>query len=327
MRAGVSTATVSYILSGRRDRANPVSDATRRRVLQAARDLGYRRNHAARSLRRRRTDVVCVIHRPPSSPWLDRLTAQLSEAAQRHGYSVITMPVEPGEPARHAVRLLSEQYVDGAIITPGCGLPHDELVILARHGLALVTYDDDAPPDGLDVVRQSRAPACDAAVEHLVQRGHRRIAYLGHGDPAGPPDADVTSLSYRRVLAAHGIPVDESLMLAAADQRTAAHRATVALLRRGDRPTAVFAATDRAGIAALWAARQLGVEVPDGLAVAGVGNTDEAAAISPALTSVGIPGFDFAAPVDRLFQRLAAPRRLPGAELPQPWRLFAREST
>ena len=326
LRAGVSTATVSYILSGRRGRANPVAEETRQRVLDAARDLGYQRNHAARSLRRRRTDFVCVVHPTPSNPWVERLTEQLHVTAVQHGYGVITMPVGPGDRVNSVLRMLREQYVDGAVLAPGHALPGAELSRLAAHGQGLVVFDDLVVPDGFDVVRQLQAPACYRAVEHLIRSGHRQIAYFGHGDPSGPPDDDIKYASYREALADHGIPVDESLVVAAADHRTAAHLATVDLLRRADPPTAVFSASDRGGIAAIGAVRQLDLSVPEDLAVIGIGNTDEGEVIAPTLTSVGIPTFDFTVVVERLFERVITRAPLPGIELSEPWELIIRRS-
>jgi DNA-binding LacI/PurR family transcriptional regulator len=323
--AGVSTATVSYILSGRRDRRNPVTDETRERVLSAARALGYQRNHAARSLRRQRTEFVGVIYRPPSSPWGERLIDQLHEAAVRHGYSVITLPAGPDDRTRNVLRVLREHYVDGALVMPNYCFPSEELIALARHGLGLVVFDDHIAPDGFDVVRQDQAPACRAAVDHLVRTGRQRIAYFGHGEPGRPPEDDLRYGAYRAALTAHDLPPDETLAVAAADSRSEAYQAATALLGRPDRPDAIFSASDRAALAAIWAATRLGLRVPDDVAVIGVGNTDEGAVVSPTLTSVGTPSFDFTPVVDRLFERIDQ-QGLPGTELHQPWELIQRRS-
>ncbi|GAA4690478.1 LacI family DNA-binding transcriptional regulator [Phytohabitans rumicis] len=323
--AGVSTATVSYILSGRRDRANPVTEQTRERVLSAVRTLGYQRNHAARSLRRQRTEFVAVVYRPPSSPWGERLVDQLHEAARGQGYSVIVLPAGPDDRTGNVLRVLREQYVDGALMLPNHSVPDSELAALAQHGLALVVYDDETPPAGFDVVRQDQTAACHAAVSHLVDSGRRRIAYLGHGQPGEPPEDDLRFAAYRTVLADRGLERDDSLVRAAADSRSAAYQAATAMLSRPDRPDAIFSGSDRGALAAIWAAIRLGLRVPDDVAVVGVGNTDEGAVVSPALTSVGTPRFDFTAVVDRLFERIHQPGT--GTVLHQPWELIVRQST
>ncbi|MEJ3747185.1 LacI family DNA-binding transcriptional regulator [Actinomycetes bacterium KLBMP 9797] len=323
----MSTATVSYILSGRRDRKNPVTDETRARVLASVRALGYQRNHAARSLRRQRTDFVAVVYRPPSSPWSERLVDQLHEAARQRGYSVILLPVGPDDRTGNVLRVLREQYVDGALVLPSHAVPTSELAALARHGLALVVYDDHVRPAGFDVVRRDQAVACRAAVAHLVDTGHRRIAYLGHGRPGEPPDDDLRFGAYRSMLADRGLSYDDSLVRAAADSRSAAYQAATDLLGRRDRPDAIFSASDRGALAAIWATVQQGLRVPEDVAVVGVGNTDEGAVVSPALTSVGTPSFDFTNVVDRLFERIHEPAKALGTVLRQPWELIVREST
>jgi len=236
------------------------------------------------------------------------------------------MPIGSGDRADSVLRMLREQYVDGAVLAPGHRVPAAELARLAAHGQRLVVFEDTAAPDGFDVVRQYQASACYQAVGHLIRAGHRRIAYFGHGDPSGPPDDCTKYGSYRGALVDHGIPIDDSLIVTAADHRTAAHLATMDLLRRPDRPTALFSASDRGGIAAIGAARQLGVSVPDDLAVVGVGNTDEGEVIEPPLTSVGIPSFDFSVVVERLFERVTSRVPLPGIELFEPWELIIRRS-
>lgn len=326
-RARVSTATVSYILSGRRGYAKPVADETRDRVLAVAAELGYRRNHVARSLRRQRTELVCVVHQLPSSPWLEQLTEQLHETAVGHGYSVITLPLTRGDRADTALRVLRERYVDGAILAPKHGVPTGELRSLAKSGLALVVFDDETAPAGFDVIRQGESAACYDAVDHLVGRGHERIAYLGHGLDTAAAMSDVRFASYRRALDDHGIGFDESLVVAAADSRARAFGAATELLAGTGRPTAVFSASDRAAVQAISAARELGLAVPRDVAVVGVGNTDEGAAIRPALTSVGIPALDFTVGIDRLFDRITADRVRRGKELQLPWELIVREST
>jgi DNA-binding LacI/PurR family transcriptional regulator len=325
--AGVSTATVSYVLSGRRDRREPVLPETRDRVLQAARELGYERNHAARSLRRRNTEFVAVVFRSPSNPWVERLSSQLHDRATAHGFSMIALPIEREVHARSALRVLRERYVDGAVVTSDCGLATEDLEALAARGFRLVIFDDDLEPRGFDVLRQHKREACTDALEHLVDRGHRRIAYFGHGGLGDDAEEDVTYRTYREVLDRHGIPLDPSLVSGSADSRTQAYRATQALVRRPDPPTALFSASDRAAIAAISAARDANRDVPRDLAVIGVGNTDEGEILSPSLTSVGIPEFDFRPTVDRLFARIRGDATDDGVTLDARWRLFVRSST
>ncbi|BCJ36233.1 LacI family transcriptional regulator [Actinocatenispora thailandica] len=337
--AGVSTATVSYILSGRRDRATPVTPETRDRVLRAVEQLGYRLNHSGRSLRRRRTELVCVVYRMPDNPWVERLAEQVQTIGATSGYSMIALPLPsspPTEPAAasrpqpSALRVLRERYVDGAIVANGTLIEPDELRRLAASGLSLVVFHDALEPAGFDVVDLAQRAALTDLVRHLLGRGHTRIGYLAHDVELAAPDDEVQSLKYRMVaaaLAAAGVPLDPRLVVPGADVRERAYVETQRLLRADRPPTALISASDRGAIDAIWAARDLGASVPGDLAIAGIGNGTEGSAIRPALTTVGLPKLDFTVPVTRLFERIAAPNELPGDRIPQPWQLIVREST
>ncbi|MBO0849244.1 MAG: LacI family DNA-binding transcriptional regulator [Pseudonocardia sp.] len=325
--AGVSTATVSYVLSGRRGGVKPPTADTRDRVLRAVAELDYQLDQAGRSLRRQRTDVVALMYPAPSSPWSDTLAEQLQVVAAERGFAVVALPVAASTPTQTILRILRQRYVDGAVLLPDCPLTASELSALAAQGLALVVFDDELAPDGFDVVRQDRARACRAAVDRLVARGHRRIAYLAHeGETTGAAPRSVKLGSYRDGLAANRIAPDPALVLPVADSRSHAYAAVRDLLRGPAAPTAFFSATDRAAVDAIWAAREAGVRVPDELAVIGIGNIPEGAMISPTLTTVGAARLDFSQEVDRLFARLDAATPLPGQQLTAAWELIVRES-
>ncbi|TWF74833.1 LacI family transcriptional regulator [Pseudonocardia hierapolitana] len=325
-RAGVSTATVSYVLSGRRGGAKPPPPETRERVLRAVAETGYQLDHAARSLRRQRTDVVALMYPAPSSPWSDRLAEELQVAAAGRGFAVVALPVITGASTAAILRVLKQRYIDGAVLLPDCPLDGAELAALAAQGCSLVVFDDDLEPGGFDVVRQDRASACRAAVERLIGAGHRRVAFLAHADEHGGALADVKMRSYTDGLVAHGIAVDPELVRPVADSRSDAYAAVRDLLRRPEPPTALLSATDRAAVDGIWAARDLGVAVPDQLAVIGIGNIPEGLMISPALTTVGAAALDFSREVARLFERLDASAPLPGVELAATWELITRAS-
>ncbi|WP_169775391.1 LacI family DNA-binding transcriptional regulator [Streptomonospora alba] len=326
-RAGVSTATVSYVLSGRRGGAKPPPEETRQRVLRAVAEMGYQVDHAGRSLRRRRSGLVALMYPAPSSPWSDRLAEQMQEASAERGLGVVALPMSGAAAGEALLRVLRERYVDGAVLLPDCPVDPEELAVLARQGLSLVVFDDDLAPEGFDVVRQDRARACRDAVEHLIAAGHRRIAYLGHpGEDSRRTAPSVKLSSYRQVLQENGICAATDLVLPVADSRSQAYAAVRDLLRRPDPPTAVVSATDRAAIDAVWAARDHGVPVPGGLAVSGIGNISEGLVITPALTTVGAREFDFSAQVARLFERLDAGAPLDGEVMSARWELIVRDS-
>jgi DNA-binding LacI/PurR family transcriptional regulator len=322
--ANVSVATVSYVLSGR-DR--PVAPDTRQRVLDAARQLGYTPNQAARSLRKRRTQRVClVLSSLGGVPSDERLATDLHEMADARGYSVVTLAVYSEARAGAAIDVLRGGIADGALINlAGDHLTRELLTGLAATGLPMVVLSNESGLEGCDVVRTPEAEACAEAVEHLLATGRRRIAFMAHrhelyrGKPAG------RLLGYTTALDRHG--VDQRIVTSGADDRVAAYQTATELLSSPDRPDAIFAASDRAAISAIWAARDAGLDVPGDVAIVGAGNIDEGLITNPQLSTVGPVRHDYTDVVRLLFDRLQAEEPPPAREIVRSWTFVRRGSS
>jgi LacI family transcriptional regulator len=328
--AGVSVATVSYVMNGRM--SDRIPEATKGRVLSAARQLGYSPNRSARSLRRRKTEQVCLVVDSIGVPSNDQLARALHARADEVGYGVVTMVVDSPDRAEKTVDLLHQRLVDGAAVAPSINrqVSDEALAGLARGGLPLVVMSNTAIPAGFDVVRAPEAQACDEALDHLYSSGCRRVAYVGH--QAELTDAAVRNRSERlnAYLAArerHGAEADDSLIVEGADGRVAAYQSTRRLLARPDRPDAVFTASGRAGVSALWAVRDEGLAVPDNIAVVGCGNLPESLITQPPLSTVGAAAADFTDVSTLLFERLLATEPLPVREITTPWVFTNRGSS
>jgi DNA-binding LacI/PurR family transcriptional regulator len=322
-RAGVSQATVSYVVSGRRNGHLRISEETQQRVLGAVAELNYVPNDAARSLRRRRTQRVCLVVQRLGVPFDDELARDIRRVADQHNYTLIV--ALGGEPVRERQVLdqLQRGLADGAVLITNTMLAAD-LVPLVDTGLALVVLNNMLVGSGFDAIRTNEAEACFEAVSYLIDCGHRRIAFLGHTLDRSPQNERLES--YIRAFEERGIPIDQRLLYAGASTRQQAHQATRALIELADRPTALFATADIAAISAILAAQGAGLRVPDDLAVVGVGNIPESELISPALTTVGPTTLDFSAIADLLFSRLEAVAPLESRDLTMMWRLILRES-
>jgi DNA-binding LacI/PurR family transcriptional regulator len=322
--AQVSVATVSYVLSGR-DR--PVGAETRQRVLDAARQLGYTPNQAARSLRKRRTQRVCLLQSSLGGvPADERLSKDLHEMADGHGYSVITLAVYSDARAQAAVDTLRGGIADGALLnlTGDDHLTRDLLAEVAATGLPMVVMRNEGVPDGCDAVRTPEAEVSAEAVEHLLAEGRRRIAFMAHRYELYRERPSGRLLGYTTALERHG--VDQPIIVSGADDRVAAYHAATELLRSPDRPDAIFAASDRAAISVINAARDAGLSVPGDVAVVGVGNIDEGLISNPPLSTVGPLRHDYTDVVRLLFDRLQAEGPLPARELVRPWTFVRRGS-
>ncbi len=319
--AHVSTATVSYVLSGRAGRVRPVSDETRDRVLAAVERTGYRINHSARSLRRQRTDVACVVYATPANPWTEEVINVFGPAAAKHGLTTLCLPIVDGA-VSEAVSFLSRGSADAALLLPGHTLTPGQLRTLAGSGLAIVAFDDRAEPRGFDVVRTHQRAAREALIDRLADSGRRRLAFFVH---SADEVADRTS-GYHGAVVRNGLRFDPDLVFPVATDRGAAHQTALRLLSRRRRPDAIVSASDRAAVQAIYAAQELRLRVPDDVAIVGSGDIDEGRAARPALTTIGLPADGLSEMMDRLLRRLRTPRRIPGRALDLPWQVVARSS-
>ncbi|GAA1584145.1 LacI family DNA-binding transcriptional regulator [Kribbella karoonensis] len=317
--AGVSVATCSYVLSGRADRTTPLPEPTRQRVQEAARRLGYKGNTAARSLRRQRSELIAIVYAPPVGPWLDQLTWECEDVAAAHGYSVIGVPVRRLDRAAQSLRVITRGHVDGAIFV---GSLSDDLDLTAarRSTRALMAFSDTLRMPGVDVIRNNARSALAEATTYLIEAGRERIAFLSHSNAR-----EDRYLGYVDALQRAGRAVDPDLVRVGAASREDAVLVVRDLLAGPNPPDAIVSESDRGGFAALQAAADRGVKVPDDLAVIGTGNTREATYSLPPLTSVGMHQLEFAEMVEALFARIDDPT-LPARELLMPWVLNHRAS-
>ncbi|WP_159623587.1 LacI family DNA-binding transcriptional regulator [Ruania rhizosphaerae] len=330
--AEVSVATVSYVMNGRTDRRIP--EVTRDRVLAAAEELGYAPDRAARMLRRRSTEQICLVIGSFGVPVLDQLAASLHETGDRHGFGLITMVVNSPPSARRAIERLRERIADGVVIAGG--LHHigaDGLQELARAGMPAVVLSNAMPADGFDVYCEPESEAMAEAVGHLWSSDRRRIAYLGHEREVAQYHAGLQVDSDRfaafaTALEGHGGRLDADLVVAGADSRAEGYRAVSALLSAPRPPDAIVAASSRSAVSTIWAARDQGLNAPHDLAVVGAGAIPEALVIRPTLSTIGPPGdSDFTDLATMLFDRITARDAGRWREIRRPWIYHRRGST
>ena len=331
-RAGVSVATVSYVLNrGPR----PVSEEKRRRVLAAVAELGYRPNEIARSLRVRRTHIRGLVLPTSANPYFAALSHAIEEAAARHGYQVVVSNAAE-DTAREAAQIeaLLRLQVDGLLWIPadvrgaerrgdGTALPAIPTVLVDR----ALPAPDGSPPH--EFVGADNAGGGRLAGEHVLALGHRRVAYLA--GPANHYHAQQRLRGFRRALAGAGVKVPDRLIAYGNFDFAsgAAHAARWCALPAPERPTAIVCGNDAMAIGALAAIHQAGLRVPDDVSVVGYDDIPQAAYTVPPLTTVAQPVDQMGAlAVERLLRRIEGPASAP--ETPDgllPVRLMVRKST
>jgi LacI family transcriptional regulator len=284
-RAGVSVGTVSNVLN----RPDRVAPATRARVLDAIEALGFVRNEAARQLRAGRSRTIGLLVLDVRNPFFTDLAAGVEEAAAEAGLSVILCN-SGDDPVResHYLGMLQEERAFGILMTPVTS--HNPRVEEARRRGTPVVYVDRGSGRRQCSVSVDDVAGGELAAAHLIERGHKRIAFVG-----GPMSLNQVAerlQGARQAMRAAGRSEDAISVIETPGLTVASGRATgaeLAAMPRRRRPTAVFCANDLLALGLLQDMTQRGIRVPDELAIIGYDDIDFAAAAAVPLTSIRQP--------------------------------------
>jgi DNA-binding LacI/PurR family transcriptional regulator len=302
-RAGVSKSLVSLVM---RDSPS-VSEAKRRAVLAAVAELDYRPNAVARSLVQRRTGVLGVLLSDLHNTFFaDVLDGIAGRAAERGYKAMLNTGNRAASGEADAIETLLELRADGLILT-GPRLEAAQITEAAR-AVPVVLVARTMPGSAVDCVSNDDVAGASLAVEHLVKLGHRRIAHIDGGAGAG---AEARKQGYARTMRRHGLGGQGRTARGDYTEEGGA-KGVAALLARGPRPTAIFAANDLSAIGALDALTRRGLRVPEDMSVVGYDNTSVAALRRIDLTTIDQPRVAMGqAAVDLLLERLERRRKAP----------------
>jgi LacI family transcriptional regulator len=280
-RAGVSAGTVSNVLN----RPDMVSRVTRTRVMAAIDELGFVRNGAARDLRVGRSRTVGLIVLDVGNPFFTDVARGVGDFVEQHGslVSMIDLAGDVGR-QRRALANLAEQRVQGVLITP---VDEDDPRIdeLAARGIPVVLVDRRSAQSRRCSVAVDDVAGGRLAVEHLVERGHDRIAFVG--GPRRIRQVEDRLHGASAVVGGDGVELMETAELTLVDGREAGER--IARRPAAQRPTGVFCANDLLAIGVLQALTTAGLRVPEDVAIVGYDDIAYAAAAAVPLSSVSQP--------------------------------------
>jgi LacI family transcriptional regulator len=288
-QSGVSVSTVSRVFNGYGD----VSEATRERVRAAARALDYAPSAAARTLVRRRSQLIGVVlftgreHPDIGHPFFQDVLVGLKHGIGSGGYDVLLFATEQphsSEAGAHSyLRRARHHHVDG-IVLMGVDRDDPEVAKLLEADIPLIGVDLDVAGAQATHVASDNVGGARLAVRHLHALGHRRIAIIA-GPEDSKPGAD-RLVGFRAELQALGIESHAGYEQIGDWYTESGERAMKALLALPEPPTAVFAAADLMAVGAMKAARDAGLGVPEDLAVVGFDDIQLASLLDPALTTI-----------------------------------------
>ena len=284
--AGVSLGTVSNVLN----RPERVSPDTRERVQAAMAELGFVRNESARQLRAGSSRTLAYVMLDASNPFFTDVAAGIDAAAEGADLSLVLCNSRNSADREGAhLALLEQQRVQGILVTP-VDPESPALDEVARRGTPVVVVDRTRSDQSFCSVAVDDVLGGRLAVEHLVDRGHTRVAYIG--GPAHLGQVRDRWLGAREAWGAAGLPKEDLVQVATAaltvaEGREAGQRLAGMPARR--RPTAAFCANDLLALGLLQQAIGSGVAVPQELAIVGYDDIDFAGAAAVPLTSVRQP--------------------------------------
>ncbi len=282
--AGVSVATVSRHLNG----TAAVSPGTAARIQAAIESTGFALNRAASSLTTGRTGLLGFLTSDIINPFTAEVGHAMTEEAGELGFSLLTA-ITGGHEVRFLQMLteLRRHSVDGVVVTPPqTARTVAALTELVAAGTPLTTIGVDLVSAGAAFVSVDTYSGALAAVQHLIDLGHRRIGFLGG------PDHDSTPgrlRAYTEALTEASIPVQTALMMGGTLDRQGGAQAMEKLIQSRQPPTAVFAVNDVMALGALQAAHANRLRVPDELSIVGFDDIAMASFASPPLTTVAQP--------------------------------------
>ena len=278
--AGVSTATVSRTLN----KTDSVSKETRDTVLQAAHEVGYRINHAARSLRLQRAGAIAVLIPNVSNPFFSNILAGIESVMTGSDMNVLILDSKGTSSRTDIADYLTSQRADGIICLDGSLRP-DSNTQSTMLNLPLVFGCEWPADEGtFSSVRSDNNKGAALAIEHLVSLGHKKIACV-----RGPEENVLTAERQQSVvdtLIRYDLPVNPAWFFDGDFSLESGTRAAEQWRLLEDRPTGIFCFSDLMAIGVMAELIAHGIQVPDDVSVIGFDDIDIARHYVPALTTV-----------------------------------------
>jgi LacI family transcriptional regulator len=288
--ARVSRTTVSFILNN--VSGVSISAATRKRVLDAAKKLNYSPNVAGKKLVSGKSYTIgLVLCQSPeqifSDAFLPRVILGVEQAAMQQGFHVLLKPVDPNDTGGYA-RLITENHVDGILLS---GPRQDDMALMELHQQRVpILLMGQLPNTDIPFVDVNATAGAELAVNHLIERGHRRIGIITNA-PLTYTSAQQRCAGYLKALRNAKLPDEESLIKEGNYTPSSGFEAMKSLLELTPQLTAVFIASDVVAIGAMRAIKEAGLHIPNDIAVVGFDDIPLAEFYDPPLTTIRLPAF------------------------------------
>ncbi len=283
-QANTSAVTVSLALRN----SKRVSESTRQKIHEIAREYGYRPNPLARGLVGAKTKTIAFVFNFSSNELSHDLSYMeyfhaIAQAAAERGYKIYFHSSTEAIPIEKLIEDISLHRVDGMVL--GTELTDSDREILRKTDIPTVIVGRDIRGKKLTSVSTDDYDGIRQAVEHLLSLGHKRIAFVGK---SSRETAIARYESYRETMSQAGIPIDDELIIETSYDMDAGEYAGRKLGELENPPTAVVAASDLLAIGIISGLKHKGLKVPDDVSVTGYDNLHISQFTVPALTTIDL---------------------------------------
>jgi LacI family transcriptional regulator len=319
--AGVSVSTVSRALTASE---HPVNEETRQRILTLAKELGYRPNMMARSLKTDRTFTVGIIVDNIASPFTPLMIRGIQDYLKGfHYFSVVINADWNPEAEAEAIHDLISRSIDGIVFVESWLRDANPVLDLVSKPYVFVHRLFGGA--GRNSVNVDDVGGGRLATEHLIGLGHRRIGFIS--GPAGWGASEDRLVGYRAALQGAGIPYDPTLMIEGNWEVQSGYPAAKKFLTLENYPTAIFAGNDLMALGAIYAIQESGLRVPEDIAVVGYDDREIASIARPSITTVTLPCYEMGQRSAKLLLQLLEKETDAEAPIKIQGKLLIRESS
>ncbi|MDR7073233.1 LacI family DNA-binding transcriptional regulator [Fictibacillus barbaricus] len=309
-RAGVSVSTASYSMNG----SPLITSDTKQRVLDAAKEIGYRTNGLAKNLKENKTNIIGLFLSGFTGPFFTDMMEGIQDVVIQNGYELVVYASDDTH------RLLVERYVDGAIIL-NYHMDDEFLISLANEKLPCVVLDRDLQNEHIKPVLLPNELGSAMAVDHLVEKGHLTIGYMAGSEESY--DGEARLKGFKKALQQHGLSFspEDHLLRAEFTESSGYTEMRDYINGHSSRiPTAFICANDEMAMGAVRAIQEKNLKVPDDIAIIGFDDIYVSQYFNPSLTTIKVPRKEWGiAAAQTLFKMLGQPQESEPSPIQVEW--------
>lgn len=319
-RARVAPITVSRVINN----SGYISEATRKSVEEAIKELGYVPNTLARGLRSKRTNTLALVVTDITNPYFTLMARGVEDVAGDSNYTVIYCNTDESETKEvKYANILAQKQVDGVLLVPAGG--NDRTIkFLGSNGISVVVLDRHIPGIEADFVRSDSVNGSNRLVKLLIGLGHERIAIITGPDKVSTAADRVKG--YKQALSEAGL-IENELVYYGEFNQESGYELTRQAMMKSPKPTAIFGANNFIMLGIIKALGELQLDVPKDVSVVGFDDFPKAMLVKPFFTAIVQPAYEMGrAATELLLNRISGDLSEECQDLILPTELFEGES-